>query len=94
MTTRKIIIENEYLILCKKITTILDKQIMPSLDTYELSDILFMLIHHFSDVTNENYKQKIDFIIDLDTSTIIEQHERDKIYNVIYDFVLWFKQLK
>ena len=94
MTTRKIIIENQYLKLCKQITTILNKQIMPSLDTYDLSDILFMLIQHFSDVTNENYKQKIDFIIDLDTSNIIEQHERDKIYNVIYDFVLWFKQLK
>ena len=62
MTTRKNIIQNEYLILCKEITTILDKQIMPSLNTYDLSDILFMLIHHFSDVTNENYKQKIDFI--------------------------------
>ena len=94
MTTRKSIIENEYVILCKKITTILDKQIMPSLDTYELSDILFMLIHHFSDVTNENYKQKIDFIIDLDTSNIIEQHERDKIYDVIYHFILWFKKLQ
>ena len=94
MTTRKIIIENEYLRLCKQITTILDKQIMPSLNTYDLSDILFMLIQHFSDVTNENYKQKIDFIIDLDTSNIIEQHERDKIYNVIYDFVLWFKKLQ
>ena len=67
---------------------------MPSLDTYELSDILFMLINHFSDVSNENYKKKIDFIIDLDTSQNIEQHERDKIYSVIYDFILWFKQLK
>ena len=93
-TTRKIIIENQYKILCQQILNILDKQVMPDLNTYELSDILFMLIQHFSDVTNENYKQKIDFIIDLDTSNIIEQHERDKIYNVIYDFVLWFKQLK
>ena len=93
-TTRKIIIENQYKILCQQILNILHKKIMPSLDTYDLSDIIFMLIQHFSDVTNENYKQKIDFIIDLDTSNIIEQHERDKIYNVIYDFVLWFKQLK
>ena len=94
MTTRKIIIENEYLRLSQKITNILDKQIMPSLDTYELSDILFMLIQHFSDITNDNYKQKIDFIIDLDTSNIIEQHEKDKIYDVIYDFVKWFKKLQ
>ena len=94
MTTRKNIIENQYKILCQKITNILHKQIMPSLDTYELSDILIMLINHFSDVSNANYKKKIDFIIDLNTSQNIEQHERDKIYSVIYDFILWFKQLK
>ena len=94
MTTRKIIIENEYLRLCKQITTILDKQIMPSLNTYDLSDILFMLIQHFSDCDDINYKFKIDFIIDLDNNQIVTQDERDKIYDVIYDFVKWFKKLQ
>ena len=42
MTTRKIIIENEYLRLSQKITNILDKQIMPSLDTYQLSFFLWL----------------------------------------------------
>ena len=94
MTTRKIIIENEYLRLCKQITTILDKKIMPDLNTYELSDILFMLIHHFSDCNDINYKFKIDFIIDLDTAQIVTQDEREKIYDVIYVFVKWFKKLQ
>ena len=94
MTTRKIIIENEYLRLSQKITTILDKQIMPSLDTYELSDIIFMLIHHFSDCEDINYKSKIDFIIDLDSNQIVTQDDRNKIYDVIYDFVKWFKKLQ
>ena len=94
MTTRKIIIENEYLKLCNQITTILNKQIMPSLNTYDLSDILFMLIQHFSDCDDTNYKSKIDFIIDLDTAQMVTQDERDKIYDVIYHFILWFKQLK
>ena len=94
MTTRKIIIENEYLRLSQKITNILDKQIMPSLDTYQLSDIIFILVQHFSDVSNENYKSKIDFIIDLDNNQIVTQDERDKIYDVIYDFVKWFKKLQ
>ena len=93
-TTRKIIIENEYLRLSQKITKILDKKIMPSLDTYELSDIIFMLIQHFSDITNDNYKQKINFIIDLDTAQTVTQDERDKIYDIIYDFVKWFKKLQ
>ena len=94
MTTRKIIIENQHLRLCKQITIILDKQIMPDLNTYELSDIIFMLIQHFSDCDDTNYKSKIDFIIDLDTSQMVTQDERDKIYSVIYEFVKWFKQLK
>ena len=94
MTTRKIIIENEYLRLSHKITNILDKQIMPSLDTYELSDIIFMLIQHFSDCDDTNYKSKIDFIIDLDTSQMVNQDDRNKIYDVTYDFVKWFKKLQ
>ena len=94
MTTRKIIIETQYKILHQQILNILNKQIMPDLNTYELSDIIFMLTQHFSDCDNTNYKQKIDFIIDLDTAQMVTQDERDKIYDVIYDFVKWFKQLK
>ena len=94
MTTRKIIIENEYLRLSQKITNILNKKIMPSLDIYELSDIIFMLIQHFSDCDDINYKSKIDFIIDLDNNQIVTQDERDKIYDVIYNFVKWFKTLQ
>ena len=59
MTTRKIIIENEYLRLCQKITNIMDKQIMPDLNNYQLSDIIFILVQHFSDVSNEYYKKKL-----------------------------------
>ena len=94
MTTRRDILQNQYLILCKQITNLLDKQIMPDLNTYELSDIIFILIQHFSDVSNENYKSKIDFIIDLDTSHLVGQDDRNKIYDIVYEFVLWFKQLK
>ena len=94
MSTRKIIIENEYLRLSQKITNILNKKIMPSLDIYELSDIIFMLIQHFSDCDDINYKSKIDFIIDLDTAQTVTQNERDKIYDIIYDFVKWFKKLQ
>ena len=94
MTTRKIIIENQYLKLCKQITNILDKNIMPDLNTCELSDIIFMLIQHFSDCDDINYKSKIDFIIDLDTSQLVCQDDRNKIYDIVYEFVLWFKKLQ
>ena len=94
MTTRKIIIQNEYVRLSQKITNILNKKIMPSLEIYELSDIIFMLIQHFSDCDDINYKSKIDFIIDLDTSQLVTQDDRNKIYDIVYEFVLWFKKLQ
>ena len=95
MNTRRDIIKNEYLILSTKITNILNKRdIMPSLDIYELSDIIYMLVQHFSDCDDTNYKSKIDFIIDLDTSQMVNQDDRNKIYDVTYDFVKWFKKLQ
>ena len=95
MNTRRDIIKNEYLILSTKITNILNKRdIMPSLDIYELSDIIYMLVQHFSDCDDTNYKSKIDFIIDLDTSQMVNQDDRNKIYDVTYAFVKWFKKLQ
>ena len=41
MTTRKIIITNQYLRLCKKIDNLLDKHnILPNIDDYPFTDII------------------------------------------------------
>ena len=43
MTTRKTLIKNEFLRLCKKIDNILDKQnILPNIDNYDFCDIIYM----------------------------------------------------
>ena len=95
MTTRKIIISNEYLRLSNKINQLLDKtNIMPNIDTYDFLDIVFILTNHFCDVNDSNYKIKIDYLINLDNTNELTQEERNKIYNIIYDFIKWFKLLK
>ena len=98
MSTRKIKITNEYLRLSKKINEILpDKtDIMPNIDNdnYDFLDIVFILTNHFSDVNDSNYKIKIDYLINLDTTNELNQKERNQIYDIIYDFIKWFKLLK
>ena len=95
MSTRKIIITNEYLRLCQKINEILDKtNIMPDIYTYDFLDIIFILTNHFSDVNDSNYKIKIDYLINLDNTNKLSQDEKNRIYDVIYDFIKWFKLLK
>ena len=93
MTTRKIIISNEYLRLSNKINQLLDKtNIMPNIDSYDFLDIIFILTNHFSNIDDSNYKIKIDYLINLDNTNELSQEERNKIYNIIYDFIKWFKR--
>ena len=98
MSTRKIKIINEYSKLSKKINEILpDKtDIMPNIDNdnYNFLDIVFMLTNHFSNINDSNYKIKIDYLINLDNTNKLTKEERNKIYNIIYDFIKWFKLLK
>ena len=98
MSTRKIKITNEYSRLSNKINEILpDKtDIMPNIDNdnYDFLDIVFILTNHFSDVNDSNYKIKIDYLINLDVTNELNQEERNQIYDIIYDFIKWFKLLK
>ena len=61
MTTRKIIITNEYLRLCKKINNILDNHnILPNINDHEFCDIIYMFNIYFMDCNDSNYKEKIN----------------------------------
>ena len=95
MTSRKILISNEYLRLTQKINQILNKtNIMPNLQDYDMLDVIFIITNHFLDVNDSNYKLKIDYLINLDNSNQLTQDEKNKIYDSIYDFIKWFKLLK
>ena len=59
-TTRKILITNQYLRLCKTINQILDKtNVLPNIDddNYDFIDIIFMFNIYFIDCDDNNYKQ-------------------------------------
>ena len=93
METRRQKIILKYTELSTNIKTLLNKNILPDLDNYDICDLLFLLINHFSDSNLTNYKQKINYIIDLDDNIII-QEERDLIYDIIYEFIIWLQNLK
>ena len=92
-TTRKILISNEYLRLCQQIDNILDKKnILPNINDYDFTDIIYMFNIYFLDCNENNYKNKIDNLLDIG-SIQLTNTEKHLIYEPIYDFVNWYKQL-
>ena len=93
MTTRKLIISNEYLRLCKTIDNLLDKiNILPNIDDHDFCDIIYMFNIYFLDCNDLNYQNKIDNLLNIGSIELTEQ-EKQLIYQPIYEFVLWYKQL-
>ena len=93
MTTRKILISNEYLRICKNIDNILDKQnILPCINDYEFTDLIFMFNIYFLDCDDSNYKNKISNLLNI-SSIELKDEELHKIYEEIYNFVKWYKKL-
>ena len=61
MTTRKVIIMNEYLRLCKHIDNLLDKvNVLYNIDNYDFCDIIYMFNIYFLDCNDLNYQNKIE----------------------------------
>ena len=93
MTTRKVIISNEYLRLCKQIDNILDKHnILPNIDDHDFCDIIYMFNIYFLDCDKNNYREKINNLLNIGSIEISEQ-EKNLIYQPIYEFVIWYKNL-
>ena len=93
MTTRKIIITNEYLRLCKQIDNILDKHnILPDINDHEFIDIIYMFNIYFMDCDDSNYKNKISNLLNIGSIELTDT-EKNLIYQPIYEFVIWYKNL-
>ena len=93
MTTRKVIISNEYLRLCKQIDNSLDKiNILPNIYDHNFIDIIYMFNIYFMDCNDSNYKEKINNLLNIGSIEITDT-EKHLIYQPIYDFVLWYKNL-
>ena len=93
MTTRKILISNQYKALSKKVDNLIDKiNILPNIDDYPFIDIIFMFNVYFIDCDKNNYKEKIDNLLNIGSIELTDT-EKHLIYQPIYEFVLWYKNL-
>ena len=95
MTSRRVILINQYIRVCKNIQNQIDKIVLLPIEQYDIIDIVTLLTYHFLDVDDHNYKEKIDTIILLQNEIELSQDEKDICYPIIYnDFILFFKKLK
>ena len=93
MTTRKIIITNQYLRLCKQIDNLLDKHnILPNIEDHDFCDIIYMFNIYFLDCNNSNYKSKINNLLNINSIKLTDT-EKILVYEPIYEFVIWYKNL-
>ena len=93
MTTRKIIITNEYLRLCKQIDNSLDKiNILPNIDDHDFCDIIYMFNIYFMDCDDSNYKNKISNLLNIGSIELTD-NEKQLVYEPIHSFVKWYKNL-
>ena len=93
MTTRKIIITNQYLRLCKKIDNLLDKHnILPNIEDHDFTDIIYMFNIYFMDTDDSNYKDKISNLLNIGSIELTDK-EKNLVFQPIYEFVLWYKNL-
>ena len=89
MTTRKIIITNQYLRLCKKIDNLLDKHnILPNIEDHDFTDIIYMFNIYFMDTDDSNYKDKISNLLNIGSIELTDK-EKNLVFQPIYEFVLW-----
>ena len=93
MTTRKIIITNQYLRLCKQIDNILDKHnILPNIDDHDFCDIIYMFTVYFMDYDDSNFKDKISNLLNIGSIELTDK-EKQLVYEPIHSFVKWYKKL-
>ena len=93
MTTRKIIITNQYLRLCKQIDNILDKHnILPNIDDHDFCDIIYMFTVYFMDYDDSNFQNKIDNLLNIGSIELTD-NEKQLVYEPIHSFVKWYKKL-
>ena len=92
--SRRVLIENQYRRTILNIHNITDKMYFPELNeiNYDLSDLITYFTLHFFDYNEQNKINKIEKILQL-LDIIIEEKDKNLIYNEFNKFILWFKNL-
>ena len=93
MSTIKILIMNEYRRLQKNIQNIIGEYVLPDIIDSNIVDILLLFNYQFQSINDINYKNLIDDVINMQ-DTNISQKDRDLIYDTIYKFIIWLKNIQ
>ena len=93
MSTIRILIMNEYRRLQKNIQNLIGECILPDLIESNIVDILLLFNYQFQSINDKNYKSLIDDVIEMQDNKV-EQRERELIYDIIYKFINWLKNIQ
>ena len=93
MSTIRILIMNEYRRLQKNIQNLIGECILPDLIESNIVDILLLFNYQFQSINNKNYKSLIDDVIEMQDNKV-EQEDRELIYDIIYKFINWLKNIQ
>ena len=84
---------NEYRRLQKNIQNLIGECILPDLIESNIVDILLLFNYQFQSINNKNYKSLIDDVIEMQDNKV-EQEDRELIYDIIYKFITWLKNIQ
>ena len=94
MVSRKVIIEDKYNVLQKKINSMMNMDLFPSLDIVSISDVIYLLNMNFRNINNDiDYNLRINNLIDINCYKIKEEY-RELIILDIIDFIKYLKSYK
>ena len=94
MASRKVIIEDKYNVLQKKINSMMNMDLFPPLDIVSISDVIYLLNINFRNINNDiDYNLRINNLIDINCYKIKEEY-RELIIPDIIDFIKYLKSYK
>ena len=68
------------------------KIFIPNINDHDFCDIIYMFNIYFMDCNDSNYKEKINNLLNI-ASIQLTDTEKHLIYQPIYEFVIWYKNL-
>ena len=92
-TTRAKLITLKYNELIKKVENYVDSSLFPSLEDIDISDLIFYFSQAFPNNENNDYRENLKDVIEMNNVSIKEEDFED-IYKIVEDYLLWFRSLR
>jgi hypothetical protein len=91
MTTRREILTNKYNELLVAIKPLFPNQLLPTLDDYDLCDVLFFINFTFPD---ENIQGPLRHIVAMNCNEEVDEMKFQSLVNILLPFLQWYKNLE